>query len=85
MSLVRESMGNEKITSSRKKCNCGYLCKHVLEHPPDPEDAAAYMNEYWNWCVLDGCRQIVKSGRLYVKETYNDQYTYGFFSLTQTE
>ena len=61
---------------SKKKCHCGYLCKHVLGRAPNPEDAAEYMNEYWNWCVLDGCRQIIKSGRLYIKGKYNDQYTY---------
>lgn len=29
---------------------------------------------FWNWCVLEGCRPIIKAGRLYEKRGVYKQY-----------
>lgn len=44
--------------------------------PKDTDGAALYANELWNWCILDGCRQILKSGRLFMKKKMRSQYKY---------
>jgi hypothetical protein len=35
--------------------------------PPDPRDASPLLGRWWHWCVLDGCRSIVRAGRLFVR------------------
>lgn len=73
MNIIKESLGGERITVSRRYCKNG----HRLAPPaPDSENASLYMDEYWNWCVLDGCRQIVKSGRIFMKSKLRGQYKY---------
>lgn len=44
------------------------------EVTPDPDDASQFLGTFWHWCVLDGCRSIVKSGRLYAKRGLKGQY-----------
>ena len=50
------------------------------EHPPEapPDLSALYpaMNNLYNWCVLEGCRPIVKVGRIYMKKGLHGQYKY---------
>ncbi|CED84565.1 Pleckstrin homology domain [Phaffia rhodozyma] len=33
----------------------------------DPEDPPEHMDTIWNWCIINGCLPIVKSGRLFIK------------------
>ncbi|EJC98002.1 uncharacterized protein FOMMEDRAFT_114825 [Fomitiporia mediterranea MF3/22] len=75
---IRQSLGEEKVTVSKRYCKNGY------GHPtptPDVENASLYMDEYWNWCVLEGCRQIVKSGRVYMKTKFRAQYKHAHLIL----
>lgn len=30
--------------------------------------------EFWNWCILQGCRPIIKAGRLFEKQNLHKQY-----------
>ncbi|KAF8809576.1 hypothetical protein BYT27DRAFT_7094201 [Phlegmacium glaucopus] len=55
------------------------LCRDD-EHPPEaPQDLSApyaAMDNLYNWCVLEGCKPIVKAGKIYVKEGLRKQYKY---------
>ncbi|CAE6415279.1 unnamed protein product [Rhizoctonia solani] len=39
-----------------------------------PDGASPYLAKFWNWCVLEGCRAIVKAGRLYTKKGIRKQF-----------
>jgi len=48
-------------------------------------DAAAdhpHLEEFWNWCVLEGCRPIIKAGRLYEKRGIHKQFRHMYHVLT---
>ncbi|KAG8886651.1 hypothetical protein FRB97_000071 [Tulasnella sp. 331] len=38
--------------------------------------------EFWSWCVLEGCRPIIKAGRLYEKRGPHKQFKHMFHVLT---
>lgn len=44
------------------------------EAPPDPDSAPLALGVFYNWCVLEGCRSIVKGGRLYERKGVQGQY-----------
>ncbi|KAF8318969.1 hypothetical protein DL93DRAFT_2028153, partial [Clavulina sp. PMI_390] len=48
---------------------------------PDPEAAARSMTNFWSWCVLEGCRPIVKAGRLFYKTAPRKHYKNAFLVL----
>ena len=33
--------------------------------PPDPEASSPELSYFYDWCLLQGCRPISKSGRLF--------------------
>lgn len=35
--------------------------------PPNPHEASASLGTWWHWCVLDSCRSIIRSGRLFMR------------------
>ncbi|KAH7102551.1 Pleckstrin homology domain-containing protein [Auriculariales sp. MPI-PUGE-AT-0066] len=43
---------------------------------PDPDDASPTLSIFWHWCVLENCRAIIKSGRLFMKRGLSGQYRY---------
>ncbi|TDL23189.1 hypothetical protein BD410DRAFT_787507 [Rickenella mellea] len=73
MELLHESTGRQRLTLARR-------VKHSEEDelppegPPDPDANVPYLSPYWNWCVLDACRPIIKSGRAFVKRGLRGQY-----------
>ncbi|KAI0070145.1 hypothetical protein K474DRAFT_1687553 [Panus rudis PR-1116 ss-1] len=55
----------------------------VHEHPhyheiqdtlPGPDASLPELSTFYNWCVLDGCRPILKCGRLYWRKGLRGQY-----------
>ena len=53
--------------------------------PLNPEEGTFAMGAFWHWCVIHGCRAILKCGRLHVKRKLKAQYTYEFiFGLVVT-
>lgn len=38
--------------------------------------ADASRPDFWNWCILEGCRPIIKAGRLYEKKGLHKLYKY---------
>ncbi|KAF8746548.1 Pleckstrin homology domain, partial [Rhizoctonia solani] len=47
-----------------------------------PDGASPYLAKFWNWCVLEGCRAIVRAGRLYTKKGIRKQFKHHFHVLT---
>lgn len=50
--------------------------EHPPEAPPDSSTLYPAMHNLYNWCVLEGCRPIVKVGRIYMKKGLHGQYKY---------
>ena len=69
MNILRDSLGVNKITPGKMEKRDSML-------PPDPKVGSELLSTFWNWCVLDGCRAILKSGRLFAKEHAMGQYVY---------
>ncbi|KZO96514.1 hypothetical protein CALVIDRAFT_481392 [Calocera viscosa TUFC12733] len=53
------------------------------KEPVDPDVGSALLPGYWQWCVLDGCRAIIKAGRLFQKTGYRKQFTHMYHILVQ--
>ncbi|KAG9035602.1 hypothetical protein FRB95_011008 [Tulasnella sp. JGI-2019a] len=41
-----------------------------------------HIEQFWSWCVLEGCRPIIKAGRLYEKRGPHKQFKHMFHVLT---
>jgi hypothetical protein len=48
------------------------------EAPPDPEASLPALVSLYNWCVLDGCKAVLKSGKLYTRVGLHGHYKYVF-------
>ncbi|KAJ1303415.1 hypothetical protein OPQ81_011606 [Rhizoctonia solani] len=75
MELVFATQGRVRFTMPR----------HGREEAPEgwiPDAASPYLAKFWNWCVLEGCRSIVKAGRLYTKKGIRKQFKHYFHVLT---
>jgi hypothetical protein len=42
--------------------------------PPDPDASSLALSTLYHWCVLDGCRPIIRSGKLFVRKGLRGQY-----------
>ena len=73
MNLMKECHAEAVITVSRRSI---WNNLSVPAPPQDSENASLYMDELWNWCSLEGCRQIIKSGRLFMKTKMRARYRY---------
>jgi hypothetical protein len=56
------------------------------ERPPDaPADMEASipaLSSLYNWCVLDGCKAVLKSGKLYTRKGLHGHYKCVFCERT---
>ncbi|OCB84999.1 hypothetical protein A7U60_g7956 [Sanghuangporus baumii] len=77
---IKESLVEERITISKRDYKNGYRRSAT---GADVENTTLHLDEFWNWCVLDGCRQILKSGRVYMKKKYRAQYIQTHLILTR--
>lgn len=64
-----------------------FLVPRVGEHvypapPPDPREASPLLGNYWNWCVLENCRPITRSGRLFMRTKIHGEMRHFYFVLT---
>ena len=69
---IKDGLGEDRITISKRDYKNGH--RNPVSSAPDSETASLYMDEFWHWCVLEGCRQIVKSGKVYMKKKFRAQY-----------
>ncbi|EJD50692.1 hypothetical protein AURDEDRAFT_83726 [Auricularia subglabra TFB-10046 SS5] len=70
MDLVQATGGRPRFVLPRDRRH------NVPEVTPDPDDASPYLGVFWHWCVLEGCRAIIKAGRLFMKHGLKGQYEY---------
>ncbi|CAE6440171.1 unnamed protein product [Rhizoctonia solani] len=93
MELVFAAQGRARFTTQRvgrEEAPEGLLFKkHIVNNKLTPylsgwipDAASPYLAKFWNWCVLDGCRTIVKAGRLYTKRGIRKQFKHHFHVLT---
>ncbi|TFK40603.1 Pleckstrin homology domain-containing protein [Crucibulum laeve] len=56
-------------------------CHERHDEPPDPpaDLSAPYpaLNTLYNWCVIDGCKPIIKGGKIYMRKGIRGQYKLG--------
>ncbi|KAG8696385.1 hypothetical protein FRC09_008543, partial [Ceratobasidium sp. 395] len=75
MELVFATQGRARFT----------IPKPGKEEAPEgyvPDGASPYLAKFWNWCVIEGCRAIVKGGRLYTKKGIRKAFKHLFHVLT---
>lgn len=55
------------------------VCDHEVPLE-NPDLSAPYpaLDTLFNWCIIDGCRPIVKEGKLYMRKGLRGQYKYAF-------
>jgi hypothetical protein len=49
-------------------------CEYPPEAPPDESAPMPALISMFNWCVLDGCKPIIKGGKLYMRRGLHGQY-----------
>ncbi|KAH9854680.1 Pleckstrin homology domain-containing protein [Lenzites betulinus] len=79
MDIAHVSTGRPRITPQRVKAHeqpdgHGQESDVVLESPHDRDASLPDLDVFYNWCVLDGCRPIMKCGRLYGRKGWWGQY-----------
>lgn len=79
MDIVHFGTGRPRITP-RRKVNVD----NEQAAPEPASDLSAVLpslNHLYNWCVLDGCRAITKTGRIFVQKGFRGRYK-SVFGLT---
>lgn len=71
MDLLHAATGWQRLTSPKRERDARSA---TPEPPPNPDDAAPMLGPFWNWCVLDVCRPIIKSGRIFLRLGGKGQY-----------
>ncbi|KAI0699107.1 Pleckstrin homology domain-containing protein [Cytidiella melzeri] len=71
MDIVYASTGRPRITP-RTQLDKDVECPP--DAPPDPDNSSPELSSYYNWCLLEGCRAISKSGKLYGHKDLRAQY-----------
>ncbi|EMD39935.1 hypothetical protein CERSUDRAFT_112180 [Gelatoporia subvermispora B] len=70
MDVVHLSTGRPRVTPLRR------VDSHIGVHepPPDPKASLPELTTFFNWCTLEDCRPILKSGRLFARQGVYGQY-----------
>ncbi|KAI8978669.1 Pleckstrin homology domain-containing protein [Trametes punicea] len=78
MDIAHLSTGRPPITPQRPKEDHRHYHGHrhdaAADFPPDRHASIPELDYFYNWCVLDGCRPILKCGRLYGRKGWWGQY-----------
>ena len=76
MDIAHVSTGRERITPQRPREDHSHPGGHEtpIEPPPDRDASLPDLTFFYNWCVIDGCRPILKCGRLYGRKGWWGQY-----------
>ncbi|EJU03351.1 hypothetical protein DACRYDRAFT_78267 [Dacryopinax primogenitus] len=53
------------------------------KEPVDPDAGSTLLPWYWHWCVIDGCRAIIKAGRLFQKTGYRKEFKHVYHILVR--
>ncbi|CAD6886632.1 unnamed protein product [Tilletia laevis] len=58
------------------------LAEKDFRHPVSQEERVSpLLSSLWNWCIIEGCRGIIRSGKLYHKHSAYAPYERGHFIL----
>ncbi|KAI0372157.1 hypothetical protein BV20DRAFT_940447 [Pilatotrama ljubarskyi] len=81
MDIAHASTGRPPITLARRREDRHHGHGHGHRHdvgaedtPPNRDASLPDLDFFFNWCVLDGCRPILKCGRLYGRKGWWGQY-----------
>ncbi|KAI0345763.1 hypothetical protein BDW22DRAFT_1324984 [Trametopsis cervina] len=76
MDIVYASTGQPRVTP---RMHLDHGRESPPDAPPDPDNSSPDLASYYNWCLLEGCRAISKSGKLFGHKGLRGQY---HFALT---
>lgn len=63
------------------KARRAYQEKKFRNHMSEVERISPLLNNLWNWCIVEGCRGIIRAGKLYHKRSPYAPYERGYFIL----
>ncbi len=68
-----------ELASSERPPVTPHVYAHVdkeiyAESPVDPSAPLPALGSLFNWCVLEGCKPIVKSGKVFMRRGLHGQY-----------
>lgn len=70
MDLAHHVTGRPRLTPHKRRD----LPDAPPDPPPDPDAALLDLSTFYNWCVLDSCRAILKCGRLFGRKGLRGMY-----------
>ncbi|KAL6303463.1 Pleckstrin homology domain-containing protein [Sparassis latifolia] len=71
MDISHFSTGRERITPKRR------IDENEDSPPepiPDPDTSLPELGSFFNWCVLEGCRPLLKCGKIFARQGLRGQY-----------
>ncbi|KAH8104569.1 Pleckstrin homology domain-containing protein [Cristinia sonorae] len=68
MDLAHHVAGKPQLTPHAR------ISDGTPDSPPDPDASLPDLSRFFNWCVLDGCRAILKCGRLFGRKGLRGMY-----------
>ncbi|KAI0648051.1 Pleckstrin homology domain-containing protein [Trametes meyenii] len=75
MDVAHSSTGRPRITPRHMRGDHEHgHRREAPDSPPDRDASLPDLDFFYNWCVLDGCRPILKCGRLYGRKGWWGQY-----------
>ena len=78
MDIAHASTGRDRITPQRPRDehthDGGAHRDGPIEPPLDRDGTLPDLSFFYNWCVIEGCRPILKCGRLYGRKGLYGQY-----------
>lgn len=74
MDLAQVGSHRPRLTPQLHVCPEGHETAPVP--PPDMEAALPALGTLYNWCVLDGCKAVLKSGKLHTRKGLHGHYKY---------
>jgi hypothetical protein len=73
MDVVHFATGRPRITPQRLRREEDDKAR-LPEHQPDPAVVLPYLSTIYHGCVYEGCRPIVKAGRIFVRQGLHGRY-----------
>ncbi|TCD70536.1 hypothetical protein EIP91_002882 [Steccherinum ochraceum] len=77
MDLSHHVAGRPRLTPHKRRD----LPECPPDQPPDPDASLPDLSTFYNWCVLDSCRAILRCGRLFGRQGLRGMYRHFFFVL----
>jgi hypothetical protein len=79
MDLAQATSGRAPITPHM---HVNVVEDYIMRPPPNSDNEHPMLGMMYNWCVLDGCRSVLKGGKLFIRRSLKGQYEYVMFAAS---